>query len=166
MKLAEMYACVSNSQMFKEWRKEDAASYLVHFFRMIQDKTSEIWDLGFYHPEQETMTSFRIQENNVILTDKNVEVMKEKGDKIEELNLEEVNMDQAEALEKAEQVQKEKYSHDVPERIILILQKKNTPRWNITYITRVVNILNMKIDAEKGTLIEESYGKLFSQKPQ
>jgi uncharacterized protein YpmB len=44
---------------------------------------------------------------------------------------------------------------EIPTKKIFILQQKESPIWNITYLTQSLNILNMKINAETGQIIEE-----------
>lgn len=44
---------------------------------------------------------------------------------------------------------------EIPSKKIFILQQKESPIWNITYLTQSLNILNMKINAETGQIIEE-----------
>ena len=47
-------------------------------------------------------------------------------------------------------------------RITVILQKQKIPMWNIIYITKKFNILNIKINAENGEVIEEKTVPLVS----
>jgi hypothetical protein len=44
---------------------------------------------------------------------------------------------------------------EIPSKKIFILQQKESPIWNITYLTQSLNILNMKINAETGQIMEE-----------
>mgnify|MGYP006434371207 CR=1 FL=1 len=44
---------------------------------------------------------------------------------------------------------------EIPSKKIFILQQKESPIWNITYLTQSLIILNMKINAETGQIMEE-----------
>ena len=54
----------------------------------------------------------------------------------------------------------------IPEEIvtqqILILQQYKAPLWNITYITSGFNILNVKVNASTGEIVNETLTGLFS----
>ncbi len=47
---------------------------------------------------------------------------------------------------------------------IIILQQKESPLWNITYITKSLNILNLKVDAISGKLLEQKTENIMNFK--
>lgn len=82
-------------------------------------------------------------------------VFKKEGLKVDKLNLDEIKITLKEALDIVSNLKNEKYKNEKPNKIIVILQKIKKPLWNITYLTAAFNILNVKIDAKSGRIIEE-----------
>jgi hypothetical protein len=67
-------------------------------------------------------------------------------------------------LRKIKEFQKEKYSKELVNKIIVILQNLQDYGniWNITYITHSFKTLNIKVNAENGEILHHSIDSLMS----
>jgi hypothetical protein len=137
---------------FKQWKKDNKTSYLAHVFKLVDQANKDIWQIGYYNLN-DTITTFTIDYDDVRIIPEEA-VFKKTDKKVRRLDLSKVKIDLDKALSIAEDFQKNNYKMDDPERIIVILQNvaKNI-MYNVTYITKVVNLLNMKIDAKTGNMI-------------
>lgn len=99
-------------------------------------------------------------QNNVIIenTDK---VFSKTPNKVNELKIEDVKVDLDKAKDKIDDLIKTKYKGEVPNKTIIILQNLEEVLWNITIIMNSFNILNIKINAVNGDIIEENMGSAF-----
>jgi len=152
MEINSIVEKVENSYIFKKWQKDNKKSYLTHLFKMIDDLNKDAWQVGFYNKD-DTITSFVVDNDNISILPEE-EIFKKKKSKIQELNLSKVKIDLKNALEIAENFQKKECYGNEPNKIIVVLQSiVNNIIYNITYITKTLNILNLKIDATDGKII-------------
>lgn len=163
--LLEAFDKVILSDEFKEWKSENKNSYLCSFFLIIDEKELMPWQLAFYSPSTDTITSF-IASNPVKILEKNSKIFKMDRSKINELHLNKVNIDLKEAFLILERLKMEKYPNELPTKKIVILQKTKHLVWNITYINSSLNILNVKVDAISGEIIEDKISSIMSLKEQ
>ena len=151
------------SKEFKEWKKNSEDSYLADGFIMLNDNYKEKldnleWQIDFYSPKKDLMTSFFIKDKNISLEEKQ-KILKEEHEAIKELNLDKLKINLKDALAKIEK----KYPKDIPSKVIIILQDIHVPLWNITFLTNSFNMLNINIDAENGKIIKESIMPFFEK---
>jgi hypothetical protein len=152
MKAQEIVDKVERNLEFKEWKKSNSKSYLAHIFHMIDSSNTCSWQVGYYNPD-DTITTFIVESEEIKIVPEE-KVFKKTKKKVKRLDLMEVEIDIDKALEIAENFQKEKCKGNEPAKIILVLQdiaKSNI--YNISYITKSINLLNMKIDAKNGNII-------------
>ena len=106
------------------------------------------------------MTSFFIDEKIKISPE--TEVFKRDGHIVKELDAEKVRFDYSEAMSYADKFRKENYRNEEPMYIIVILQNLNIGQvWNITFVTKNFNALNMKISPENGKILDNSLTPLM-----
>mgnify|MGYP001566327297 CR=1 FL=1 len=118
--------------------------------------------VDFYNTKKDAISSFVIEDNVAALRQENAEVLKKPGEVVQQLHLDKVTIQEHEALDKVEEIHQQKYSKEKIIKFIIILQCKEQPRWNISAITHSLNILNVKIDAGNGKMIEESMTNLLA----
>lgn len=157
MEIKELLERVMNSKMYKNFNSENKA-YLCSFFKIDGEKEQDEWQVDFYNPEKDKITSFKEIGNQVSIIGKDSKIFKEKETKVNELRIDKVKLSPEEALNILESIRKKKYPEEEALRRILILQstKEFKENWNITYLTTSFNILNVKINAKNGKVIEES----------
>ncbi|HIH25612.1 MAG TPA: hypothetical protein HA226_02475 [Nanoarchaeota archaeon] len=140
-----------------EFNKE---GYLCGFFLMSEvDKLENTdWQIDFYDEKKDTITSYVVGEK--IEVSENSKIFKEEGKTIEELKLEKLKVDIKDALRKCEIILKQ---HEEKEtQVIIILQNDKGIKWNISYVTQKFNLINIKIDAETGELVNQNIISMLS----
>lgn len=159
--LKALYEKVKESKEFKGWQSNNKKSYLCSFFMILGDKENHHWQLDFYNPAKDAITSF-LASDPIQLLEKDSKIFKSDKSKLNELNLDKIEIDFDEAIRLVEKVKIEKYPRENPTKKIIILQKTNKILWNITYLTTSLNILNLKIDASNGDILEEKFSTILS----
>ncbi len=161
-KLKEFLEKIKDSNQFKEWNTSHKNSYFCSAFLIGADIDQHNWQIDFYNPENDKITSFI--EVGGLITLKEEDVFKKPDDKVKELDLEKVKIDLEKALDKFERLKKKKYHSESPTQKIIILQNMDFIIWNITYINTSFNILNIKINAVNGKVIDDSLTSVMSFK--
>ena len=141
--LKEFFNELKDNETFKTFKEKNSLAYNTSACLI-----NEELQLDFYDPNEDKITSFTKKEGKIVSQES--EVFRKEKKEIEELNLDKIKI----TLEKAEEMIKEKYQ-DKPTKKIFILQQKKFPIWNITYLTPKLDILNVKINATSGEIIEE-----------
>lgn len=154
---------LKESDVFKIWKKDNPDTILSTGFIVVEKDRDYPWMIGFYDPASDKISSF-IVDNYDVAFEKTDEVFKKEEDKVLGIELDKVKVDVEELLEAVEKFRKEKYSHEVVTKTILILQniEKLGTIWNITLVTQAFNAINMKITVEDCKLIEDSWSSLIS----
>ena len=126
---------------------------------MIAKDVQADWQLGYYNPSNDTLTSFTV--NDKVIQNPDAEIFKNKT-KVQKLDVDKVKINLDEALSKSEKLQKEKYSVHDPLKKIVILQNLDMGQvWNITYVTQTFKTLNIKINSETGEIVKYDLIDLF-----
>lgn len=153
--LNECIKKLEDSEVYIDWRKENKKSFLYLFFKIMKEDDKGIWEIGFYDQKTETSTSFIIGED-VKLNAKDSKIFKKKDDKIEKLNVDDIKIDLENAFKIIDGIIGEKYSKEKASEKIIILQNVGSVVWNITYLTKSLNVINVRISASSGDIIEHS----------
>ena len=156
----EALKILEESKEFKEWKKKNPEAYLSYGFFMVEENDAN-WKIGYYHKKADKVTSFNIGKNKIMI-EPETEVFKKEETKIEAIELNKIKLDLAEAVAIANQLQKEEYASENPQKIICILQKlKKHQVWNITFLTQNFNTLNFKIKSDSGRVIEKKLANVI-----
>lgn len=154
MDFTSAYADLKNSPQFRVWKDAHPQAYLAHFLAQLDnDLQPAPWNIGFYDPQPDRITTFVMRDPITIVPDE--EVFK-KESSISELHLSGVALTSAAALEKAKAVQRQHYPHHLPMKGLLVLQNLAQPTWNVTFITSTFAALNIKISAAAGELLDHT----------
>ncbi len=161
MNVRDTLELVESSPTYATWKKTHKKSYLVHFFTMAEDGPL-IWEVGYYN-DDDTISSFVVLGKEVELTE-SAQIFKKTTDAIPTLDLLRIHTHFAEVLENAFSFTQKEYPKEVEGKRVVILQQYDSgPIWNITFITRSFKTINMKFDADNGTLIKHSFGSLIDE---
>ena len=146
------------SSVFKNWKKNHPEAYLSYGFYMIDPNIRAEWQLGYYNPLLDKITTFIVGEE--ILKNPDADIFKDK--RVLKLNIAKVKVELDEALQKAEDLRIKKYSAYIPVKKIIILQNLEIGQiWNITLITQAIKTINIKIGSETGEVIKHELMDLF-----
>ncbi len=143
---------LQSSNEFKEWKKTNKQSYLVHGFIMVKEDKKTAWQIGYYDKAKDRVTSFFMEDQ--IKISPAAEVFKKQGT-VKELDLDKIKINLDKALKIAEKEQK-KHKEVIAETIAIIQNLDIGTVWNITYLTRSLNAINSKINAINGKILHQA----------
>lgn len=147
MKIKKLIKDLESSEEFKQWKKENYSSSLVHIFKMFDEANKDEWQVGYYN-KNDTITTFIVGKYSISITPES-EIFKAPETKIMKLSIEDAKIDIDEALEIAEKFQEKEYAREIPIKKIIILQKLDIGQvYNVTFVTRAFNTLNIKVDSK------------------
>ncbi|MBT3324574.1 hypothetical protein HN681_02445 [archaeon] len=136
----------------KEFLKEIGnveGKYLVSCF--YQDDN---WKVDFFDSKEHKIYTYTKVEGKIVINKD--DIFQKENKELEVLDIEKIKIGKLEALDKLS---------DPNGKMILILQVIDSKVvWNITIITPEFNILNTKINAENGEILNESKESIFSFK--
>ncbi len=168
MQPRETVSRLLESDAFREWKNKHPDAYLVHVFALAENLSGSDaqqlpalggWQVGYYLKKQDRVVTFTLADT--IEASDPSEAFKEKGEPIGQLDMGDVKIGIDEALRLAKETQERQYPNDRPNNIIIVLQHLEMGTvYNITAVTASFNTLNMKIDAENGTVLEHKLSRL------
>ena len=151
MNIKETLSAIENSECYALWQKENPDSYLASIFSMFEKIEEANWSANYYNPADKTITSFTTEE---------IEPKKEaftKEEDIPELNLKDCLLKEDETFAQVQKIAKEKHNADSAQKYVFLLQRLgNITVWNATLILPTLKIVNIKISAKSGELVESS----------
>lgn len=153
---------IQNSKEFQEWFNQHKLSYMSSIFYIGNDLGNITWQVDYYISDENKMASFIEENGQIKFREENV--FKKPGTEIKKLDIQKVKIDVKKAIAKLEKLKKKKFPGENPSQKIVILQNLDTILWNITYINTSFNILNVKINAINGKIIENSLTPIVSFK--
>lgn len=159
MEISHVLDRLKESEAFKEW--DSTGYYLAHFFKMMDDANINSWQVGYFNPESENMVTFIIDGNDVSLIS-DAEVFKKPDTSIKELDLDSIKVGWEACLEKAQNFLKENHPQEQVQKIFFILQ--SLPMgvvYNITFLTKSFNTINLKVSAETGDTLQHTKESLM-----
>jgi hypothetical protein len=166
MKLKDVVEKLEANSEFGEWRKENRDCYLAHAFMMMDKANENVWQIGYYNPKTDKMTSF-IMEGDDVKISPELNIFKRPGCDVEKLDTAKVKIGTVSAIEKAEAVMEKDYPKAVPSKMFFIIQ--NLPEqghvFNITFITQDFKTINVRISSETGRVICHSVENILDIKP-
>jgi hypothetical protein len=149
---------LESSKIFKEFRKEKPDYYLTHIFTMFDNDKQGPWQVGYYNKEKDRIVVFDV--TDTILQHDEEEVFK-KGKFVKKLDIANV-IPFEEALAKTEEFRIKTYPGELVSQKIIILQNIHEGIvWNITMISMQLNMLNIKLKASDGQILQHTLDPLL-----
>ncbi len=124
-----------------------------------EELKNEEWQFDFYDEKKDKMTSYTVGEE-VKIVDTEADIFKEENTIMKALTLDEVQVSFDKALEKARSF----LENETENRIIIVLQKEKVIFWNISLLTTTFNLLNIRMNAISGEILETKKISLLSFK--
>ena len=147
---------------FLEWKKENKDSFLSYAFTVLEKDAQPEWQIGYYDRKKDRITSFTFRGSGIAIQP-DEEVFKKEDADVAKLDMKKVKVPLDKAMSYADEFRQKKFSGEEPIKIIAILQ--NIPKlsivWNMTYITKSFKMLNMKIDACSGKVVNYDMSSLM-----
>ncbi len=149
------YESLLESEIFRKWKENNPETYLAHAFAILDNKSDGEWQFGYYNFTSGLMTSFFMKEEGITYSPE-TEVFKKEETTVSELYMEDIKIDFKEALSIVDTLIRQKYSSEQPAKNIVLLQAIDIGAiWNISIMTLHFNVLNVKIDAGDGRILED-----------
>ena len=160
MEFKKALSKLEESSEFKKWREKNKDDYFSYAFCELSDAGGE-WQIGYYNKKNDKITTFVINEKIEIMPQE--EVFKKPDMKVNKIDLNKVKLTFAEIVDKAIEFQKENYPKEVVDKTIAILQNLEEfgNVWNITFITRSFNTLNIKMNAGNSKVLKHKLSSIF-----
>ncbi len=160
----ELIPALEETETFREWKEKNPDAKIVHLFLLLDPGKDTKYDIGFYDPKKKLMTSFVADgEMKDIEISESKEIFTKDTASINPLDMSKVKTSFEQAMETCRKLQQEKYAKHEPLKEVVILQKLEQGQvWNITYITKTFQTLNIKVDAETGEVVEDDLHQIFS----
>lgn len=163
MEIKQIIESLETSNQFVEWKKKNPEAYLSHALNIIDNHTFTEWQLGYFQPKTQKITVFEIGETITISPES--DVFKKEETTVKPLNIASVKIDITQVLETANNLKQSKYPQILTQKIIIILQNIDLGQlWNITFVSKTFEVLNMKISAENGKVLSHELKPLFEFK--
>ena len=144
--MLDFFKKLEKSKVFKDWKKENKTCFLCGCFTII-DKKEEFWQFDFYNKQLNKITSFKINSTIEIFPEE--DIFSDVKSTINELDLSDIKIEFSEISEKL----KKRYKDIVKE--IVVLQNSDALIWNISLLTSTMNLINAKVSASTGKILEE-----------
>lgn len=158
--LKSLVGKVESSRVFKSFIKEHPHYYLAHCFAMISgDEEGCAWELGYYSEKSDKLVVFETKPR--IRMRPAEEVFKRSG-VVKKLDLGAVRVGVKRALGVCEDVVRSKYAGERITKRIVILQHLDRQVYNITLVSRSFNIINIRVDARTGVVLEDDIRSIMS----
>ena len=163
MEFKQAFEKLKQSKEFKNWNKKHTNLFLSCAFKTLEENKEQPWQLGFYHESTDKMVTFIVDEDEIEMQEED-EIFKKPGTEVIPLEIERVKIPFKKILYKTKDFQKKKYSKELINKTIAILQnlEEYGTVWNITYLTHSFNTLNIKVNAENGKIMHHSIDALMS----
>ncbi len=155
MKPAELLQELSKDELYRQWIAHHSPAYLSHFFCPIDADYHEKaqWEIGFYDPAAKKITVFVPRPGTVEIKPAD-DVFQKEPAAIERLEVEKVTIDLEQAIPLCQQALQDYFPNEPLVEGFLILQTfQDTILWNFTFMAKTFRFVNVKIDAQTGSVV-------------
>ncbi len=161
MSVKKQYKKLLESEVFRKWKDNNHETYFAHAFAILDSQNNGEWQFGFYNPDNDMITTF-FMGAEAITHSPETEIAKHDTMKVNELDIEKVEIDFEEALQIAEKCQENNYEGDKSLKKVMILQNLSDGLlWNISFLTIKFSVINIRIDAITKEIIEHKKASMM-----
>lgn len=145
---------VEESKELKKFLKDHPDYYLAHAFTMLDEKEKRYdWELGYYSPSEDKLAVFETEPK---INLKALDDAFKKDGSIAKLQMKDVEISVASAMEKCDELMKSKYSSQTITKRIIILQNLDGQVYNVTLVCMSFSLINIRIDAKTGIVVKDN----------
>jgi hypothetical protein len=160
MELKDALHALTTGKEFKDWKKTHGESVLAHAFVLLDDANKDAWQIGYYTPSPESITTFVVSTKFVeVIPDQ--EILRSEA-KILELKPGEVTLAHEQALKLGTEFRVLHHPREIPLKTFFIIQQ--TPEgaiYNLTFFFQSMKTLNLKLRASDGKALSHSIQTLM-----
>ncbi len=161
MNIKQTIQKIQENKEVVSWKEKNPSSILVHVFVMLDDENKDMLQIGYYDSLKEKITTIIWDKGKTSIVPEQ-EILKS-GDKITELNTEEIKISVEEALEIVEKERKQKMPEPILKKFFIIQNSEHGAIYNITLFSQALRTLNMKIHASNGEIIHADVKTLIEK---
>lgn len=148
---------VNQSDIFKDLKDH---YYLAHAFTVLEKNGQAPWQIGYYSKETDKLIVFTAQDP--VQKGNEEEAFKKEGH-VQKLDEGQIKVTLEDALHIAKEFQKKINSAEIITKTIVILQMlENIPTWNITLITNLFSMINVRVSAFDKTLLKTDVSNVLN----
>lgn len=160
MDLKQSIKKVESSKAYKQFIKANPEYSLAHCFTMFQEGDKEHkWEMGYYSGKTDKLVVFETSPK-VLMRDAE-DALKREGT-INKLDISKVKVSLTRALEVCSELLSKEYPGKSVTKNIIVLQNLERQMFNVTLVTISFDIINIKIDAETGEVIDHNLQSIMS----
>ncbi len=148
--MIEEYKKLINSDEFKKWFSKNKDSYLSSCFSMQDPNSNSEWNFDYYLPKKNKITTFVVSNEITLSPDQKI-FEKTKG-KLKEIKLDDIKF----SLDDANKFIEKEFKGRKLLKKIIVLQFLDGLIWNISLLCLDFNLINLKLDANNGKLLDKS----------
>jgi len=162
MKVTEALTAIESDKTFIDWKEKHKNSYFSSAFTVVKGAEQARWELGYYNPDNNKVITFIIEDNKVTMGQEEEVFQKEKK-AVMAVQLEDAKVPFQKAIALADEFLEKTYPSESALEKIIVLQSLEEFGlvWNMTYVTRAFNTLNMKISASDGKILFHELSSLM-----
>jgi len=163
MELKTILNKLKSNEDFKSWKKDNTNTFFSYAFNILKEENFDGWQIGFYNKDNDKITTFLVKKDKIEINT-GEDIFKKSDMKVNKINMEKLKLPFEKILEKTETFKGKNYPKEIEEKIIVILQNLNPfgDIWNITYITKAFNTLNIKVNPENGKILQHKLSSIFA----
>ena len=163
MELKSILNKLKKSKDFRMWEKNNANTFFSYAFKILKEENFDGWQIGFYNKDNDKITTFSVNKDKIQINQED-DVFKKPDISVNKINMEKLKLPFEKIFQKAEAFKGKNYPKETEEKIIVILQNLDSfgNIWNITYITKSFNTLNIKVNAENGEILQHKLSSIFA----
>ena len=164
MEFPDLVKKLEGQEIFTSWKKEHPKSFLAHVFVMIEGDASSGYQVGYYDTADKKVTSFLVQGDEVNVLPPS-EIFKDPDTELIALDISGIELSTQDVLAKAHEIREDDYSGIPVMKVFFILQHiEGVGRvFNVTFVTRDLKTLNVKLEAQSGEVLKHSLQSLIQQ---
>ena len=148
------------SDEYVRWKKHNKETYLTHALNIMDGQSFGDWQLGYFNKKSNKITVFELGDRISISPES--EVFKKEETAVKPLDKKKIKVDLKKVLDTANTLVQKKYPQILAQKIVIILQNLELGQvWNLTYISKSFEVLNIKISSEKGNVLSHDLKPLF-----
>ncbi len=165
MDIKEILGKLEQNKNFKQWKNKNPNSYFSYAFNLLHEESGDGLQIGFYNKDDDKVTTFSIEDDKVEVREEE-EIFKKPDMSVNKIDVDKIKLPIKVILENADSFRKKNYPNELEEKVITILQNLDGlgDIWNLTYITKSFNTLNLKIGAENGQVLKHKLTSIFDFK--
>ena len=151
---------VEESEKYQQFTKAHPEYYLAHCFCTIDKQGQSPWQIGYYSQKTEKIVSFTADEG-VIQHDED-EAFRKEGH-VPQLDDKQVSISVEEAITHTDKYKEEHHrAEDITKYIVILQMMQDAPVWNITAVTNVFSLINMRIHADTAEILETNVDSVLN----